>query len=366
MFLAKEDGEGHGIMEKASIRGSSFGRTSEGIPVEEYTLVNCNGVVAKVITLGCAIRELYTSDRDGILADVVLGFDSAAQYEGPDNPYFGSIVGRYANRIAQGKFSVDGENYTLARNEPPNCLHGGFRSFKDIVWKATARYSSQGPAVTFNYESHDGEEGYPGNLSVAVTYTLTANNELKIQYLATTDKPTIVNLTNHSYFNLSGAGTGNILDHELMILADNYTPVDDTLIPTGGITPVKDTPLDFTASTRIGARIDRLTNTPPAGYDHNYVLNSQDGLFASAASVYDPSSGRFMQVSTTEPAIQLYTGNHLNRVKGKGGMTYLRNGALCLESQHYPDSPNHSNFPSTVLRPGDRYKQTTTYKFSTK
>ena len=201
---------------------------------------------------------------------------------------------------------------------------------------------------------------------MAVTYTLTDNNELKIEYAATTDKPTIVNLTNHSYFNLSGAGTGNILDHRLMILSDNYTPADDTLIPTGQIAPVKDTSLDFTSSTRIGARIDQLTNTPPAGYDHNYVLSSQDGSLALAASVHDLSSGRLMQVFTTEPGIQLYTGNSLDRVKGKGGMTYQRNGALCLESQHYPDSPNHSNFPSTVLRAGDRYEQTTIYKFSTK
>lgn len=366
MLLIKGQRQGPGKMEKTSIQGSFFGITSEGILVEEYTLVNCNGMVAKFITLGGAIRELHTSDRSGIFTDVVLGFDSVAEYEGTENPYFGSIVGRYANRIGQGKFSIDGENYTLAKNEPPNSLHGGFRGFKDVVWKAIAQYSSQGPAITFRYKSHDGEEGYPGNLSVTVTYTLTDKNELKIEYAATTDKPTIINLTNHSYFNLSGAGAGNILKHELMILADNYTAVDDTLIPTGEIVPAKDTSLDFTASRRIGADIDQLINTPPAGYDHNYVLNSQDGSLALAAWVHEPSFGRLMQVFTTEPGIQLYTGNRLDGVKGKGGMTYVRNGALCLECQHYPDSPNNSNFPSTVLRPGEQYKETTIYKFSSK
>ena len=366
MLLVKGNCEGHKIMDKISIQGSFFGRTSEGIPVEEYTLVNCSGMVAKFITLGGAIRELHTSDRSGTFADVVLGFDGVAEYEGPENPYFGSIVGRYANRLAQGKFSIDGENYTLAKNQPPNSLHGGFRGFKDVVWKAIAQYSSQGPAISFKHESHDGEEGYPGNLSVTVTYTLTDKNELKIEYTATTDKPTIVNLTNHSYFNLTGAGVGDILNHELMILADNYTAIDDTLIPTGEIVPVKDTSLDFTGPTRIGARINQLINTPPAGYDHNYALNSQDGSLALAAQAYEPSFGRLMEVFTTEPGIQLYTGNHLNEVKGKDGMTYVKNGALCLECQHYPDSPNNSNFPSTVLRPGERYKEKTIYKFSSK
>ncbi len=366
MLLAKGNYEGYEKTQKTSIQASFFGITSEGIPVEEYTLVNCNDMVAKFITLGGAIRELHTSDRNGIFTDVVLGFDSVGEYEGSENPYFGSIVGRYANRIAQGKFSIDGESYTLAKNQAPNSLHGGFRSFKNVVWNATAQYSSQGPAITFKYENHDGEEGYPGNLSVTVTYTLTDRNELRIEYAATTDKPTIINLTNHSYFNLSGAGTGSILKHELMILADNYTPVDDTLIPTGRIAPVKDTSLDFTTSNRIGARIDKLINTPPAGYDHNYVLNSQDGSLALAACLHDPNFGRLMQVFTTEPGIQLYTGNRLDAVKGKGAMTYVKNGALCLECQHYPDSPNNSNFPSTVLRPGERYKETTIYKFSTK
>lgn len=366
MLIAKENCEGHQKMDKTSIQGSFFGKTSEGIPVEEYTLVNCNGMLVRFITLGGVIRELHTPDRKGTFTDVVLGFDSVAEYEGSKNPYFGSIVGRYANRIAQGKFSIDDENYTLARNQPPNSLHGGFRSFKDVVWKAIARYSSPGPAITFKYKSHDGEEGYPGNLSVTVTYTLTDKNELKIEYTATTDKPTIVNLTNHSYFNLSGAGAGDILNHELMLLADNYTAVDDTLIPTGEIISVKNTSLDFTASTKIGARISKLVSTPSVGYDHNYVLNSQDGSLALAARVYDPSFGRLMEVFTTEPGIQLYTGNLLDRIKGKNGMTYLKNGALCLESQHYPDSPNNSNFPSTVLRVGEQYKQTTVYKFSAK
>jgi len=228
------------------IQRALFGKTSNGTPVEEYTLTNGNGMIAKFITLGGTLRELHVPDRNGILTDVVLGLDTVAEYEGPKNAWFGCITGRYANRIAKGKFSINGNDYTLAINNPPNALHGGFRSFKDVVWQATTRYTPEGPAITFNYKSHDGEEGFPGNLDVTVTYTLTNKNEVKIEYLATTDKPTVVNLTNHSYFNLAGHGSGTILDHELMIVADNYTPADDTLIPTGEIAPVKGTPLDFT------------------------------------------------------------------------------------------------------------------------
>jgi len=350
-----------------NIQREWFGITSNGTVVEQYTLTNRNGIVAKFITLGGTLRELHVPDRNGILADVVLGLDTVADYEGPKNPWFGCITGRYANRIAKGKFSIDGKEYTLAINNPPNALHGGFRSFKDVVWKATTRYTPEGPAITFNYKSHDGEEGFPGNLDVTVTYTLTNKNEVKIEYLATTDSSTVVNLTNHSYWNLAGHGCGTILDHELMIVADNYTPADDTLIPTGEIAPVKGTPLDFTKSMKIGLRIDKLRERPSfRGYDHNYVLNKEEGAFALAARLYEPKSGRVMEVYTTEPGIQLYTGNWLDVKDAKDDKDYVENGGVALECQHYPNSPNQPNFPPTILRPGDTYTQTTVFKLYTK
>ena len=352
--------------EGVNIQREWFGVTSNGTVVEQYTLTNKNGMVAKFITLGGTLRELHVPDRNGILADVVLGLDTVADYEGPKNPWFGCITGRYANRIAKGKFSIDGKEYTLAINNPPNALHGGFRSFKDVVWKAATRYTPEGPAMTFTYKSHDGEEGFPGNLDVTVTYTLTNENEVKIEYLATTDNPTVVNLTNHSYFNLAGHGSGTILDHELMIAADNYTPADDTLIPTGEIAPVKGTALDFTKAMKVGARIDEVRKRPSfRGYDHNYVLNKEEGAFGLAARLYDPGSGRVMVVYTTEPGVQLYTGNWLDVKDAKDDKDYVENGALALETQHYPDSPNQPNFPSTILRPGETYKTTTVYKFYT-
>jgi aldose 1-epimerase len=317
-----------------SIQGTLFGATSEGTPVYEYTLTNENGVVAKFITLGGTLRELHVPDRNGNMADVVLGLDTVADYEGPKNPWFGCITGRYANRIAKGKFSIDGKDYTLAINNPPNALHGGLRSFKDVVWKATTILTTEGPAIKFTYRSHDGEEGFPGNLDASVTYTLTNDNEIRIEYEAATDKPTVVNLTNHSYFNLAGAGSGTILDHELMIVADNYTPADDTLIPTGEIAPVEGTPLDFTKPMKVGARIEEVRKRPSfRGYDHNYVLNNQDGSIALAARLHDPSSGRVMDVYTTEPGVQLYTSNWLDVKGAKGGKDYVENGALCLETQ---------------------------------
>ena len=364
-FSAKESAEAEGTS-RASIQGALFGATSDGAPIEEYTLVNENGVVAKFITLGGTLRELWVPDRNGVLGDVVLGFDTVADYE-TRSPYFGCITGRYANRIAKGKFTVDGNSYTLAINNPPNALHGGFKGYDKVVWKATTHYTPDGPAITFTYRSHDGEEGYPGNLDIKVTYTLTNEDEVRIDYWAVTDKPTVVNLTNHSYFNLAGAGSGTILDHELMIVADNYTPADDTLIPTGEIAPVAGTPLDFTKPTKVGARIDEVRKRPTfRGYDHNFVLNSQDGSLALAATLYDPSSGRAMDVLTTEPGVMLYTGNWLDLKGAKGGKDYVENGGLCLETQHYPDSPNHPNFPSVILRPGETYKTTTVYKFYTK
>ena len=345
---------------------SVFGTTSNGCPIKAYTLTNVNGMVAKFITLGGTITELHIPDRNGNLDDVVLGLDTVAEYEGPKNPWFCCITGRYANRIAKGKFTIDGNDYTLAINNPPNSLHGGLKSFKDVIWQATTLDTPQGPAIKFNYKSHDGEEGFPGNLDVTVTYTLTNKNEVRIEYLATTDKPTIVNLTNHSYFNLAGAGSGTIIDHELMIVADNYTEADNTLIPTGEIRPVKGTPLDFTKPMKVGVRIDKLVKTAFKGYDHNYVLNSQDGSLALAARLYDASSGRVMDVYTTQPGVQLYTANWLDLKGGKDGKDYVENGALCLETQHYPDSPNQPSFPSPILRPGEKYTETTVYKFYTK
>jgi aldose 1-epimerase len=340
-----------------------FGTTSIGAPVEVYTLTNANGLVAKFITLGGTITELQVPDRHGRLGDVVLGFDTVSGYEGPQNPWFGCITGRYANRIAKGQFAIDGKTYTLAQNNGPNSLHGGLRSFKDVIWKAEPLHALRGPGVKFTYRSHDGEEGFPGNLDVTVTYILTNENELRIDYFATTDKPTVVNLTNHAYYNLAGAGSGTIFAHELMIAADQYTDADDTLIPTGAIKPVSGTPLDFTRAMRVGDRIDTLVRTPFKGYDHNFVLNSQDGSLALAAQVYDPSSGRGMDVYTTQPGIQLYTSNWLDLKGAKDGKDYVENGALCLETQHYPDSPNHPAFPTTTLRPGEKYAQTTVYTF---
>jgi aldose 1-epimerase len=345
---------------------SHFGKTSIGTPVEVYTLTNANGLVAKFITLGGTLTELHVPDRYGRMGDVVLGFDTVAGYEGGQNPWFGCITGRYANRIAKGQFVIDGKTYTLAQNNGPNSLHGGLRSFKDVIWKAEPLHALRGPGVKFSYRSHDGEEGFPGNLDATVTYILTNDDELRIDYFATTDKPTVVNLTNHAYFNLAGAGAGTILDHELMIVADHYTEADDTLIPTGVISPVSGTPLDFTTPMRIGDRIDTLVRTPFKGYDHNFVLNSQEGSLALAAQVYDPSSGRMMDVLTTQPGIQLYTSNWLDLKGAKDGKDYVENGALCLETQHYPDSPNQPAFPTTILRPGEKYAETTVYKFYTK
>ena len=350
---------------KVGIEKEWFGLTSNGTVVERYILTNKNGVVAKFITLGATLNELQVPDRNGILADVVLGFDTVAEYENPErNPYFGCTVGRYANRICKGKFSLEGKNYTLAINNRPNALHGGVQGFSYCVWQAMPRYTAEGPALIFTYKSHDGEEGYPGNLEATVTYTLTNEDAIKIEYEATTDQTTVVNLTNHTYWNLAGHGSDTILDHELMVAADNYTPADDTLIPTGKIAPVKGTPLDFTTPVKIGARIDKLRKHPAfRGYDHNFVLNNQDGSLALAARLEDPGSGRVMEVWTTEPGLQFYTGNWLDIKDAKDDKNYIENGGLALECQHYPDAPNHPNFPSTVLRPGETYTQTTIYKF---
>jgi aldose 1-epimerase len=310
--------------------------------------------------------SLEAPDRDGKLADVVLGFDSLDGYLGKP-PYFGAIIGRYGNRIGAGKFTLDGQQYTLAGNDHGNSLHGGLKGFDKVLWTATPKSTPEGQALLLHYVSKDGEEGYPGNLAVTVTYTLTDKNELKIHYSATTDKATVLNLTNHSYFNLAGAGSGDILKHELTLHADRFTPVDKGLIPTGKLEPVAGTPFDFTKATAIGARVndDHEQLKLGLGYDHNWVLTRSGKGLATAAEVYEPSSGRALEVLTTEPGVQFYCGNFLDGTNvGKGGKAYQHRWGFCLETQHFPDSPNKPEFPSTRLAPGEKYDTTTVYKFS--
>ncbi len=352
---------------KDSIQRSDFGKTPDGTTVDLYTLTNRNGMVAKIMTFGGIVTELHTPDRSGKMGDVVLGFDNLDQYLPQDathkgHPYFGALIGRYANRIAKGTFTVDGQTYHVPVNNGPNSLHGGLVGFDKVVWKAEPVRSHDGPSLRLTHLSPDGDQGYPGNLTATVTYTLTDNNELKIDYVATTDKATPVNLTNHSYFNL--AGQGDVLAYELMLNADRYTPVDDTLIPTGQIASVKGTPLDFTTAMPIGARIDQIPASI-GGYDHNFVINGAAGHMRLAARVHDPASGRTVEVFTTQPGVQLYTGNFLDgTLTGKNGFTYQKHDALCLETQHFPDSPNQPNFPNTILRPGQRLHEVTVYRFS--
>lgn len=349
---------------RASVEKQPFGKTADGTPVDLYVLTNAHGCVAKIMTYGATVTELWVPDKAGKLGDVVLGFDSLDGYLA-GCPYFGAVVGRVANRIALGKFTLDGATYTLAINNGRNALHGGLKGFDKVVWSARVVRSSEGPSVEFSYLSKDKEEGYPGNLRVAVVYTWTDSNALKIEYRATCDKATPINLSNHSYFNLAGAANDGILRHRLMIAADAYTPVDSGLIPTGEIAPVKGTPLDFTRPQRIGARIAQLVGSP-VGYDHNFVLRPGTGL-RLAAAVDEVTSGRHMDMLTTEPGVQFYSGNFLDgTIKGKGGVVYNQHHGFCLEAQHYPDSVNHPNFPSTILRPGKVYRQTTVYEFSTR
>ncbi|PIW20081.1 MAG: galactose-1-epimerase [Armatimonadetes bacterium CG17_big_fil_post_rev_8_21_14_2_50_66_6] len=348
-----------------SVEKAPFGTTKDGAAVELYTLANKHGLVAKVMTYGAILVEMHAPDKRGQMADVTLGFDSLAGYESENDQYFGATVGRVANRIAKGKFALDGKEYQLAINNEPNALHGGVkRSLSKVVWQATPKETGYGPAVAFAYTSPAGEEGVPGTVAVTVTYTLTNSNELRIDYTATTDAATPLNLTNHSYWNLAGAGSGTALDHELKLAAYNYTPTDDTLIPTGQIAAVKGTPLDFTTTKRVGRDISELVDTAWLGYDHNFILKEKPSAAPEfAARLTDPGSGRVMEVWTTEPGVQLYSGNFLFGQQGKGGKVYEKRGALCLECQHFPDSVNHPDFPTTILQPGETYRQTTVHKF---
>ena len=344
---------------QAGILKSSFGKLPDGTAVDLYTLTNANGLSAKVATYGAIITELHVPDRRGAFADVVHGFDNLEPYL-KKHPYFGSTVGRVANRIAKGRFTLDGQTYALAINNGPNSLHGGLKGFDKVLWKAEPQ---AGATVKFTYTSPDGEEGYPGTLAVAVTMSLTDANELRLDYTATTNKATPVNLTNHSYFNL--AGEGSALNHEVMIAADHYTPTDSALIPTGEINPVKGTPMDFTIPQIIGSRFAQL-HTNPVGYDDNYVFNTGGNGKALAARVYEATSGRVMELRTTQPGVQFYTSNFLNgSLTGKRGIVYQQHSAFCLETQHFPDSVNRPAFPSVILRPSETYRQSTIYKFLT-
>jgi aldose 1-epimerase len=351
----------------STITTKPFGTTSTGEKVTQYTLRNDQGASVSIINYGGIVTSLKVPDRKGQYGDVVLGFKTLAEYEKP-GPYFGALIGRYGNRIANGEFTLDRKTYHLARNNNGQSLHGGLKGFEKVIWNATPIETKQGPSLKLTYVSKDGEEGYPGTLSVTATYTLTNKNELKLVFRAKTNKPTIVNLTHHSYFNLSGQGNGDILDHLVTIHANKYTPVDKVLIPTGRLAAVKGTPFDFRQPTPIGARInqenDQLRNGK--GYDHNWVADKLPGHLGMIAKVEDPKSGRVMEVISTEPGVQFYSGNFLDgTILGKGGKVYgFRNG-FCFEPQHYPDSPNRKNFPSTVLRPGETYKNTIIYRFST-
>lgn len=351
-----------------SITVNPFGNLPDGQKADLYTLTNKNGAVAKISNYGGTVTSLTMPDRNGKLADIVLGFDSLRKYV-KKSPYFGCLVGRYGNRIAKGKFTLDGKNYTLATNNMGNALHGGLRGFDKVLWNAAPKMTAQGPSLKLTYVSKDGEEGYPGTLKVSATYTLTNKNELKLVCNATTDKDTVINLTHHSYFNLAGQGKGTILDHVLTLDAGRYTPVDKSLIPTGKIATVRNTPLDFRKPTAIGARIDAKDEQLKfaGGYDHNFIADKLvPGTLARIAKVEEPKSGRIMEVLTTEPAVQFYAGNFLDgTLRGKNGAVYVRRSGFCLEPQHYPDSPNHKNFPSTVLKPGQTYRNTIIYRFST-
>ena len=344
-----------------------FGETQDGEEIHLYRLTNSDGLRVEIITYGAIIVSMEVPDRDGKLADVVLGFDTLPGYL-ETHPYFGAVVGRYANRIAKGQFTLNDVEYTLATNNGENHLHGGLQGFDKAVWQARELQNDAGLGVELSYLSADGEEGYPGDLSTRVIYTLTNKNELKVDYYATTDKPTILNLTQHTYFNLSGQGTGTVLDHHIMINADHFTPVDEGLIPTGEVRPVAGTPFDFRQATAIGSRIgqDNEQLRFGGGYDHNFVLNKSADSLELAARVTESGSGRVMEVHTSEPGVQFYTGNFLDgSMLGKSGRAYQHRHGFCLETQHFPNSPNEPSFPSVVLSPEETYRHTTVFKFST-
>ena len=347
-----------------AITRQPWGKTADGMPVDLYTLHNRSGAEARISNYGGLVVSLKVPDRYGKLGDVVLGYDNLADYI-KDSPYFGALIGRYGNRIAKGKFSLDGRQYTLATNNYPNALHGGLKGFDKVVWDAKVLTAPGRLGLELHYVSKDGEEGYPGTLSVTAVYTLTEDNALRLDFTATTDKDTVINLTQHSYFNL--AGEGDVLHHEVMIPASYFTPVDATLIPTGRLQRVDGTPFDFRRPTAIGARIgqDDEQLKFAGGYDHNWVVDKPPGQLGLVARVFEPGSGRVLEVLSTEPGVQFYTGNFLNGSnKGKGGWVYQFRNGFCMEPQHYPDSPNHPNFPSVVLKPGQVFHSTIIYKFS--
>ena len=353
-------------------QGQPFGKTGDGTPVEIYTLTNAKGIKLRAMTYGATVVSLETPDRQGRSADIVLGHNTLAEYL-KGTPYFGAIVGRYGNRIAHGKFTLAGKTYTLATNNEPGgmpcSLHGGVKGFDKVVWRAEGLTKAGAQGVKFSYLSKDGEEGYPGNLNLSVTYWLTDDNDWRIEYTATTDKATPVNVTQHSYFNLKGEGNGDILGHELTFKAAKITPVTAGLIPTGELRPVKGTPFDFTTPHSIGERVNSTDEQMKfgGGYDHNWVLDSQNGSLALAAIVHEPTTGRRIEVLTTEPGMQFYCGNFLDgKSTGKSGKPYQFRNGFCLETQHHPDSPNQPSFPSTILQPGKTMKSTTVYRFSAK
>jgi aldose 1-epimerase len=351
------------VQAKSGITRAEFGQLSNGRTAHIYTLTNARGMKARITNYGGIVVSLHAPDRRGRMADVVLGYNNLSDYI-KATPYFGAITGRYANRIAGGKFTLDGKTYTLAKNNGPNHLHGGKVGFDKRLWTAKTKLTGRGPVLDLYYVSPNTEEGYPGNLSTRVVYTLTNDNELRIDYSAVTDKPTVLNLTHHSYFNLKGEGKGDILGHRLMLNANRFTPVDANLIPTGKLQSVRGTPFDFLRYHTLGQRINanNVQLQRGKGYDHNFVLNGRG--FRTAARVHEPISGRLMTVSTTEPGIQLYTGNFLDATNiGKSGVPYKFRTGFCLETQHFPDSPNKKHFPSTMLRPGQVYRQTTIYRF---
>ena len=349
---------------KGTITESAFGKLPDGTPVELYTLRNSHGMEATIMTYGGIVTSLKVPDKHGQFSDVVLGYDNLDGYL-KSTPYFGALIGRYGNRIARGKFSLDGVEYTLATNNMPNALHGGLKGFDKVVWTARPLPTANGPSLILTYVSRNGEEGYPGNLLVTAVYSVTENNALRIDFTATTDQKTVVNLTQHSYFNLRGSG--DVLGHVVTINADKLTPVDSTLIPTGELRPVAGTPFDFRTPATIGARIGNTNDEQivfGGGYDHNWVLNKQANELSLAASIYEPVSGRTMEVWSTSPGVQFYSGNFLDgTITGKGGWTYQFRNGFCFEPQHYPDSPNHPAFPTTELKPGETYQNTIIYKF---